>query len=377
MKADDLVRTLFDCGIDFATGVPDSLQKDFCFAVSADDSRFNHISATNEGTAIGLAIGYNLATGKPSLVYMQNSGLGNALNPLVSLAHPQVYQIPMVLMIGWRGKPGTDDEPQHMTQGVITQGMLDLIQIPYLIVDSKTSLNEVGDFLTQKLSTPTGPLALLISEKTFESTAKVPNQVVSDLMTRERAVRIVTESTSDNTVFVSTTGKLSRELNEIRERAHEAGRDFLTVGGMGHASAIALGVALKTTDRCIVCLDGDGAALMHLGIMAMVGDLAPENFVHVVLNNGTHESVGAQPIAAKLVSFNQLAKSLHYKSVILLDSEQELSSFFLKIDEIAKPCLVEILINSESRSNLSRPSNSPKENKTEFTKFMGINTSRE
>jgi phosphonopyruvate decarboxylase len=191
-------------------------------------------------------------------------------------------------------------------------------------------------------------------------------------MTRERAVQIVTQATPDSTVFVSTTGKLSRELNEIREKAHEAGRDFLTVGGMGHASAIALGVALKTTDRCIVCLDGDGAALMHLGIMAMVGESKPENFVHVILNNGTHESVGAQPIAAKLVSFTQLAESLHYKSVVVLDSEEELRSFFLEIDEIAKPCLVEILINSESRMNLSRPSNSPKENKIKFAKFMGV-----
>ena len=370
MKAEDLILTLAECGIDFATGVPDSLQKDFCFAISSSASDIKHVPATNEGTAIGLALGYNIASGKTPLVYMQNSGLGNALNPLVSLAHPRVYQIPMLLMIGWRGQPGTQDEPQHMTQGSITQDLLGLLKIPYLIMESETKLFKVGEFLRTNLSMPTGPIALLVSNNTFENSASLMPRGASELMTREKAVQIITKFAPVDSIFVSTTGKLSRELNEIRERNQEVGRDFMTVGGMGHASSIALGMALSSSHNSFICLDGDGAALMHLGVMAMIGELKPRNFVHVILNNGTHESVGGQPIAAKIESFDSLAKSLNYESGCLLHSAEELMDYFENIDQVDKPCLVEVLINSESRSDLSRPSHSPIQNKDLFRSFL-------
>ncbi len=370
MKAENLVLAMFECGIEFATGVPDSLQKEFCTALVSKGTRFHHVSACNEGSAIGIAIGYNIATDRVPLVYMQNSGLGNALNPLASLAHKDVYGIPMVLMIGWRGQPGTKDEPQHITQGLITRDLLELLQIPYLIVDSETDLYAVKDFLITMLNPANRPIAILVTVNTFESTEIFGNPAGSNLMTREIAIKIVTSFASIESIFVSTTGKLSRELNEIREQQQEVGRDFMTVGGMGHTSSIALGLAITKIHKTIICLDGDGAALMHLGAMAMIGELSPKNIVHVILNNGTHESVGGQPVAAKIGSYGVLAESLNYRYGICINTEEELVEFMRGIDNIPKPCLLEIRINSNSRSDLSRPKQSPIENKISFKKHL-------
>ena len=370
MKADDLVLALIECGVDFATGVPDSLQKEFCTALVSKETGFQHVAACNEGSAIGIAIGYNIATERVPLVYMQNSGLGNALNPLASLAHKDIYGIPMVLMIGWRGQPGTKDEPQHITQGLITRGLLELLQIPYLIVDSQTNLHMLKDFLITMIKPENGPVAILVTVNTFESTELAENSAGLNLMTREIAINIVTKFASIDSIFVSTTGKLSRELNEIREKQEDVGRDFMTVGGMGHASSIALGLAITKIPKTIICLDGDGAALMHLGAMAMIGELSPENLVHVIMNNGTHESVGGQPVAAKVGSYGVLAESLNYLYGVSVNTEEELIEIIRGIDKIPKPCLLEIQINSNSRSDLSRPRQSPLENKITFKKYL-------
>ena len=342
MKSEELISIFAKYGVSFVTGVPDSLQKDFCFAVADANSGMVHISATNEGTAIGLAIGHQLASGHTPLIYMQNSGLGNAFNPLISLAHSSVYKIPMILMIGWRGEPGTSDEPQHMTQGQISQDLLNLLRIPHVVVDSHTQMVEVEDFLTKHLGIHYGPIALLVSANSFEKYQALEPEINEHLMSRERAVQLVTKCSPIDAVFVSTTGKVSRELNEVREENQEVGRDFMTVGGMGHASAIALGVTQGASKTTVICIDGDGAALMHLGVMAMVGELKPKNFIHVIMNNGTHESVGGQPIAANVASFQKLSESLGYESGIVLETESEVIDYFENIRNILKPCLVEL-----------------------------------
>jgi len=376
MKADDLIRTFRSCGIEFATGVPDSLQKDFCTIILSDRSPFKHIAAANEGIAIGLAIGFNISTGTVPLVYMQNSGLGNALNPLTSLAHSSVYRVPMVLMIGWRGEPGLTDEPQHMTQGLITRELLDLLQIPYFNINCDSQLSIVENFIKSNLHKKMGPIAILVSAKTFDVASEEETLEDSISLARERAVEIITLVSPKNAIFISTTGKLSRELNEIRSKRGESGRDFMTVGGMGHASSIALGVAFNARNNIVICLDGDGAALMHLGAMAMIGELGLTNFVHVVFNNGAHESVGGQPIAANLGSFVDLAKSLKYKTSFSVSSEKDLIDYFEKIRKVEMPCLVEVKINKKSRNDLSRPNQSPLQNKEEFISFLNRSISQ-
>ena len=370
MKATELVTLLGSCGIQFATGVPDSLQQEFCNVIASPNSIIEHVASPNEGVAIGLAIGFNISSETVPLVYMQNSGLGNALNPLISLAHSGVYNIPIVLMIGWRGEPGSIDEPQHLTQGMITRELLELLQIPYLIINQNSELPTVGIFIKSNLEKSMGPIAILVSANTFDMAPK--EELAKDLlaMTREQAVEIVTQTSPKNSIFVSTTGKLSRELNEIRKNNEESSRDFMTVGGMGHASSIALGVALNSKDKIIICLDGDGAALMHLGSMAMIGEIGPSNFVHVVFNNGVHESVGGQPIAANLQSFVDLAYSLNYKTSVSISSEIDLTKYFKDVNKVEMPCLVEVRINTKSRNDLTRPSQTPTQNKEEFIRFL-------
>jgi len=370
VKATELVTLLGSCGIQFATGVPDSLQQEFCNVIASPNSIIEHVASPNEGVAIGLAIGFNISSETVPLVYMQNSGLGNALNPLISLAHSGVYNIPIVLMIGWRGEPGSIDEPQHLTQGMITRELLELLQIPYLIINQNSELPTVGIFIKSNLEKSMGPIAILVSANTFDMAPK--EELAKDLlaMTREQAVEIVTQTSPKNSIFVSTTGKLSRELNEIRKNNEESSRDFMTVGGMGHASSIALGVALNSKDKIIICLDGDGAALMHLGSMAMIGEIGPSNFVHVVFNNGVHESVGGQPIAANLQSFVDLAYSLNYKTSVSISSEIDLTKYFKDVNKVEMPCLVEVRINTKSRNDLTRPSQTPTQNKEEFIRFL-------
>ena len=370
MKTTELLKSLRKCGINFITGVPDSLQKDFCTLVASETTEIRHVSAPNEGIAVGLAIGHHLATGSISLVYMQNSGLGNALNPLASLAHRDVYGIPMVLMIGWRGQPGFTDEPQHKTQGAVTVEVLDLLGIPFLIVGTDTPLADIETFISDPTVSSSGPIALLITSNTFESSTEGIVSNSESLMSREGALIGIVENTNDQCILVSTTGKMSRELNEIRVKRNEQGPDFLTVGGMGHASSIALGLALERDDYTVICLDGDGAALMHLGALAMIGEQKPENFVHILFNNGVHESVGSQPIAAKLNDFSTVARSLNYSSIFSIRSELELNKLLTDLDLVPKPCFVEIFINTYSRNDLTRPNVTPSENKKELMRRL-------
>src|SRR5664280_2236945 len=277
-------------GTDFYCGVPDSLLKSFCaYLQDSVPSNKNFITA-NEGAAVGLAAGVYLATNKPALVYMQNSGEGNAVNPLTSLADPKVYGIPMLLIIGWRGEPGVKDEPQHVKQGEITLELLKMLGIPYEAL---------------KKNTTPSPYSL----------------------TREDAIQIILKiaSTINNPVFVSTTGMASRELYESRIKMGQKGdSDFLTVGSMGHASSIALGIALHAPDRTIFCIDGDGAMLMHMGAITTIAESGVTNLKHIVINNGAHDSVGGQPTCGFKVNFGKIAKACGYQKTWLATTNGEL-----------------------------------------------------
>ena len=358
--------------IDFFSGVPDSLLKDLCAYITDNTSKSNHIITANEGGAISLAMGYHLATGKTPLVYMQTSGLGNTVNPLLSLADNSVYSIPMLLVVGWRGEPGTKDEPQHYKQGLISEQILDTLQIPYFILpedykDSQVVLRKV----LKKIKETSSPCALLIRKNTFKPYNLKNLSSTSFSMNREDAIKKIINNIELDDIVVATTGKTSRELFEYRKelnQTHE--RDFLTVGGMGHANQIALGIALQTKDRQVYCIDGDGAVLMHLGSVGIIGDLSPVNFKHIIINNGSHDSVGGQPTVGFDINFKKIFEGLNYKNSYKISNSSEFQSIFNEFKNSDGPSVVEILVNKGARKNLGRPTLSPKENKLDFMNFL-------
>lgn len=357
--------------INFFTGVPDSLLKDFCAYVTDHTDEKNHIIAANEGGAVALATGYHLATGKVALVYMQNSGLGNAVNPLLSLADKEVYRIPIILMIGWRGEPGAKDESQHIKQGRVLLAMLDAMEIPYQIIDSNTfNLEELIKKHIQLAVVNSAPVALVVRTGTFEPYGLIKKIANCYQITREEAIGEVLSTLSDEDIIVATTGKISREVFEYRERmqlGHQ--NDFLTVGSMGHASQIAFGLALKC-DRKIVCLDGDGAVLMHLGSLSIIGSSSINNFIHIVLNNGVHDSVGGQPTVGFSVDLSLISKACGYREAVSINKKEEIKPNIQALIKITGPVLLEIRVNRGSRSNLGRPNTSPLSNKFNLMKKL-------
>lgn len=360
--------------IDFFTGIPDSLLKDFCAFVTDNSSDQNHIITANEGGAIGIATGYHLATGRVPLVYLQNSGLGNCINPLLSLADKEVYGIPMILMIGWRGEPHVKDEPQHIKQGRVQNELLDKMEIPFKIVDQNT-VNI--DFIIKELKATAiklkNPVALVVKKDTFSNYKMNVKKVDEYQMTREDAIKIILNNIPHDTIIVSTTGMASREVFEQREfRNEDHSKDFLTVGAMGHCSQIALGVSLNTS-KLTVCLDGDGAALMHLGSMPIIGQYAKSNLLHIVLNNSAHDSVGGQPTIASSINLNKIASNVGYKCCYRVETEQDLIEKLNTISNVNGSVFIEIKVNKGSRKNLGRPTTKPIENKEYFMKYISQN----
>lgn len=359
-------------GISFFSGVPDSLLQDICAYITDCSEPCAHIIAANEGGAVGLAIGHYLATGKPGLVYMQNSGQGNAVNPLMSLADPDIYGIPMVLMIGWRGEPGHKDEPQHVKQGKITLTLLETLGIPYAILPDEESaaaavLAEQASLAMSKKQ----PTAVVIEKGTF-APYTLKNRLRNDYtLSREDAIGCVAEAVENDAVVVSTTGKASRELYEYRDRCGTGHKkDFLTVGGMGHASQIALGIALAKKERAVYCMDGDGAALMHLGGLGIIASQNPGNFKHILLNNGVHDSVGGQPTIGFALDFCAVAKAMGYRKTFIATSRKELESLLPGFMKEPGPVFMELRVSAGARDDLSRPKTTPAQNKTDFMEFL-------
>jgi len=374
MQPSDFFNKLNESGIEFFAGVPDSLLKSFCFYAADHLPKERHVIAANEGAAIGLATGYHLGTGKVPAVYMQNSGIGNAVNPLLSLADPEVYAIPMLLMIGWRGEPGKPDEPQHKKQGRVLCAMLESMEIPYLIVDSNSEPGSVITTALRHLETHHTPYALVIRDGTFADYKYKGKTTQHGLtLSRERAIEIIASSTNRNDVIISTTGKASRELNEVRAKTGGTFADFLTVGAMGHCNQIALGLAIARPEKRIICLDGDGAVLMHMGSLPIIGDIKPSRFRHIILNNCSHESVGGQPTVAGSMNFKDLAHSSGYAHFFRADSEAELQKVLPLFLDAPQTAMLEVRVTLGSRSDLGRPKQTPLENKKNFIEALNRN----
>ncbi|MGI6236545.1 MAG: phosphonopyruvate decarboxylase [Candidatus Excrementavichristensenella sp.] len=353
---------------EFFTGVPDSQLKPLCDHLMARCGiSTRHIIAVNEGNAVALAAGYHLATGKVPVVYLQNSGIGNIINPVASLMHPKVYGIPCLFIIGWRGEPGVHDEPQHIFQGEVTLKLLEDMDVKTFVIGKETAREEAEQALDafRPLLAAGGQAAFVVRKGALK-----PGDVVSYRngysMSREEAIRQVVRAAGED-LIVSTTGKASRELFEIREALGQGhGRDFLTVGSMGHASSIALGLALNCPERRVWIVDGDGAALMHLGAMALLGNNAPENVVHVVINNGAHESVGGMPTVAGSIDLLQIARGCGYRNACSADSPASLSEALGAAARRKALSLVEAKCAIGAREDLGRPTATAMDNKRAF-----------
>ena len=363
---------LVDNGIDYFAGVPDSLLKDLCACISDKSSKGANIITANEGNAVALCAGHYLATGRVGAAYMQNSGLGNAVNPLLSLTDPEVYSIPVLLIIGWRGEPGVNDEPQHRKQGEITCRMLETMNIGYEIIgpDSKASMKKAVESLKESK-----PYALVIRKGTFSS-YKAPQQPNEWIMKREQALDIILSKTAQDDIIVSTTGKTSREVFELREKnGQDHGNDFLTVGSMGHTSSIAYGIA-SGTDQNVYCIDGDGSFIMHMGALAVIGSNPLPNFKYIINDNGSHESVGGQPTCSPRLDLPSILRGFGFEEVYEASDEKMLSEMMDSMKEEGMKALI-IKTNVGSRPDLGRPNLSPKENKKVFTERIKQNKNGE
>ena len=371
IRPEFFIEKLRENGIDCFAGVPDSLLKNICAYITDYCDAEHNIIAANEGAAVGIAAGHYLATGKPACVYMQNSGEGNIINPLASLTDEEVYNIPVLLLIGWRGRPGVHDEPQHVKQGKVTTGLLNVMGVNYEVLSKEEDKAEKQIAKAIKALQNKEVFVLVIEKDTFED-YKLQNVEVNNLtMSREEAIQTVADALGEKDCIVSTTGMISRELFEYRAakgKGHE--RDFLTVGSMGHASQIALGIAMAKPDRKVWCFDGDGAAIMHMGSMAIVASKAPKNYVHVVLNNGAHDSVGGQPTVGLKIDLPAVAKAVGYKNTCSVDSKEDLAEALKTVVTMEGLTLLEIKVKKGNRKDLGRPTTTPIQNKEALMEFL-------
>jgi len=359
-------------GISFYAGVPDSLLKSFCAYVTDHTDPSRNIIAANEGSAVALAVGHYLATGEIGLVYLQNSGLGNTVNPLTSLADPEVYGVPVLLLVGWRGEPGKKDEPQHVKMGRVTAASLDAIGVQNAVLpDTEAEAAAAIDAAVESMRSRCAPFALVVRKGAFAGYQLQSERKPRYDMSREQALALVLDSLPAGAAVVSTTGMPSREVFELREQrgeSHDA--DFLTVGSMGHSSQIALGVALAQLDRPVFCLDGDGAVLMHMGGLATIGSHGPKNLKHVVVNNAAHDSVGGQPTVGHDIDLCAIARACGYTAALLAESPDQLRSKLGELCAADGPALLEVRIKKGARPDLGRPTRTPSHTKDRFMEFL-------
>lgn len=370
MKIEDFVQVL---GADFYTGVPDSQLKPLCDYLmhTYGIDRKHHIIAANEGNCAALAAGYHLATGKVPVVYMQNSGEGNIINPVASLLNDKVYAIPMIFVIGWRGEPGVYDEPQHIYQGLVTKKLLDDMDIENFIISKETSVDELQSVMTEynSLLQRGKDVAFVIRKGSLSYNENIVYKNNNKIVREEIIKHIVAISCEDP--IISTTGKASRELFEIREAKGQSHKyDFLTVGSMGHTSSIALGVAINKPDRKIWCIDGDGAVLMHMGAMAVIGSNSPKNLVHIIINNNAHETVGGMPTVAGNMDLVAMARACGYENATTVDTLDALDRE-LKIAKYRNELtLIEVKCCIGARNDLGRPTTTAVDNKKIFMEYL-------
>ncbi len=375
MKAEFFTKKLKQLGIQTLAGVPDSTLKQFCDYINTDGaSEFDHYVPENEGAAIGIAAGVYLATKKPACVYMQNSGLGNTVNPITSLLNKEVYDIPVLLLVGWRGEPGFHDEPQHKFMGKITEDMLKVLEIPHAVISKETTPSQLDRIFEEASATlqQKKQYAIVIKKDTFDAREN-QNYQNQNHLGREESISKILAALNSRDVVVSTTGKISREVYEQSDRLlHQHAQEFLTVGGMGHASMIAFGIAQNMPDKRVFCIDGDGAVLMHMGSLPFIGKSSPNNFFHICLNNEAHESVGGMPTGAVGQSYAQIAQQSGYKHTFVLEDVPSLEHFLSSLDDLTGPVFAEVKVSMDSRSDLGRPKETAIENKEAFMKYHGV-----
>ena len=376
IKIDEITKVLRDNNIEFISGVPDSIFKDLCLEFE-NNFKSKHIVAANEGSSIGLAIGYHLASNKIPIVYLQNSGLGNIINPITSLASSRVYKIPMILIIGWRGeiirKKQLSDEPQHKDQGMITQKMLETINVKYKILDKKSNFKKIFSNLKADAIKSSRPVALLVRKNTFDKPSSkkkiIPKK--NNLFSREEALLTLIKRVPKKIPKISTTGMLSRELNEFNLKNKLEKNTFMCVGGMGHAISIATGVAFKKKSK-VLCLDGDGAITMHLGALSTSSKI--NNMIHVVFNNDSHDSVGGQKTASSGTDYYKIAKLMGYKYSKRVKNKKSLNLAIIEILKNKQSSFLEIICTKGSRSSLSRPKKDMITYKKMFKNFLKYET---
>lgn len=372
MKVETIIKQIKELGIQSIIGVPDSTLKEFCNYMNYENvDNLKHYVPANEGAAVGLAAGIYLGTGKPACIYMQNSGIGNAANPIISLLNKEVYDIPALFIVGWRGEPGIHDEPQHKFQGMITKELFDVMNIKNKVISVDTTdeqLNVIFEEAKNELEN-NRQFAIIVKKGTFE---KRTNNVYKNSykIIRENAIKEILKQIQPTDIIVSTTGKISREVYEESDiilGGHN--QNFLTVGSMGHSSMIALGLAKEHENQRVYCIDGDGAVLMHMGSLAFVAKENPKNFIHIVLNNDAHESVGGMPTCAVGVDIANIAQACGYSRVYRAYTLQELDDILKKVKDTNELCLIEVKVSLESRGDLGRPKESARENKENFMKY--------
>ena len=368
MLVHDFFNILKENNVNCFCGVPDSLLKDFCAYVTDNVDTRNHTITANEGNAIALAAGHYLATSNPAVVYMQNSGIGNCVNPLLSLTDEEVYNIPLLMLIGWRGEPDKKDEPQHIKQGKVTDKLLEAMGIKYEILpedfeSAKPMINEAFKYMKETKC----PFAFIIKKGLFEKYSLKNKKQNSFELKREDAIETVIKALEEKDVIVATTGHISREVYETRNRLGQSHKqDFLTVGSMGHSSSIALGIALEKPERNIYCFDGDGAFLMHQGAIVVKASKALTNFKHIVFNNEAHDSVGSQPTAINVAKIDKIALEAGYKKSYTVSTKDELNKILPEFISQKCTALLEIKVQCGAREDLGRPKEKPWENKELF-----------
>ena len=374
IKPEELYKLLYKYGVEFYTGVPDSTIKDFCFFLDSNLPKSKHIIAANEGNSIGIATGYHLSTGKIPLVYMQNSGFGNAINPITSLADKSVFSIPMLIMLGWRGEPETNDAIQHQKDGQIQISLIESLGIPYTILSNNSNnLEDQIDNSVKLAEEQSSPFFLLVRRNSFEkSRHKLAYPKIESDMSREYAISEIIKSIENDAAIISTTGKISRELYESRlKQGDDNHKDFRVIGSMGHASSISLGMSISNEKRKVYCIDGDGSIIMHMGALSVIGKYGSSNFRHILLNNFSHDSVGGQASSSDVIDFSILSRSLSYKSYYKIAKKSDFNDIFTEFISSPGPSFLEIVVTQGSRSDLSRPNISPIDNKKSFMEFFG------
>lgn len=370
----NLIGNLNDIGLTFFTGVPDSLLNDFCLGLEATCGK-NNVMTANEGNAIGVAVGYHLSTDKIPVVYMQNSGIGNAMNPLLSLTHRDVYSIPMILVIGWRGDPAVKDHAQHKRQGELTTVLMEDMDIPYLVLDSDDSVIEKFAWAKEKASELSSPVALIVRKGILAQREKQQTYPESSLMSREEAIAAVLDTLGENAIYLGTTGRTTRELHEqIKLHGFSISKEFLNVGAMGHLSSIGLGMAMGNPGRKIVVFDGDASAIMHLGSLATTGRYQPHNYIHIVLNNGVNESVGGQKSPGYMINLTQVAKACGYCTRRgAINDRETLENAIYTFTSEDKPCFIDLHVRQGIRKDMPKLQMDYKKVKEEIIKDITQN----